>query len=31
MDNTTADLFFYLAVLVAIVVWHWINKKYGED
>lgn len=31
MDSTTADTIFWVAVIISIVVWHWIDKKYGED
>ncbi len=31
MSDNTSDTIFAVAVIVAIVVWHWINKKYGEN
>jgi len=31
MDDTTSNTIFAVAIISAIVIWHWINKKYGDD
>jgi len=31
MDNITSDTIFAVAIIAAIVIWHWINKKYGDE
>ncbi|ABG21665.1 gp122 (endogenous virus) [Lactococcus phage KSY1] len=31
MDNITSDTIFAVAIIATIVIWHWINKKYGDE